>query len=146
MVKVKNWCAWTGGWWGLPPFPEMMAEPCRNEWCGYKSWLEAPTPIILYLFRLHRVVCCCIRSRSAFESCRATSFWGTESLSYILRQPPLDVLWGMEVHFAPALYDALACRMLLGRKLGIKHPPKCSTLFVFSDVCWLLIVNCEKMI
>lgn len=39
---------------------------------------------------------------------------GTESLSHLLRQPPLDVVWGMEVHFAPALYDALACRMCRG--------------------------------
>ena len=43
---------------------------------------------------------------------KGTKEISTESLSHLLRQPPLDVVWGMEVHFAPALYDALACRML----------------------------------
>ena len=32
----------------------------------------------------------------------------------MLRQPPLDIQWGVEVHTIPALYDALACRMCLG--------------------------------
>ena len=40
---------------------------------------------------------------------------GTESLSQMLRQPPLDIQWGVEVHTIPALYDALACRMCLGQ-------------------------------
>ena len=49
---------------------------------------------------------------------------GTESLSHLLRQPPLDVVWGMEVHFAPALYDALACRMCRGGTRCEWHSPQ----------------------
>ncbi|CAE7357666.1 unnamed protein product [Symbiodinium sp. CCMP2456] len=48
----------------------------------------------------------------AINSSRASREIGTESLSQMLRQPPLDIQWGVEVHTIPALYDALACRML----------------------------------
>ncbi|CAE7531890.1 unnamed protein product, partial [Symbiodinium necroappetens] len=48
----------------------------------------------------------------AINSNRGSREIGTESLSQMLRQPPLDIQWGVEVHTIPALYDALACRML----------------------------------
>ncbi|CAJ1395151.1 unnamed protein product [Effrenium voratum] len=58
----------------------------------------------------------------------------TESLSHLLRQPPLEVQWGVEVHTIPALYDALACRMLTMERSRQKEAILPAEAFVQGDV------------